>query len=877
MADFELTSFQMRLRGAEVSRNSSWGTSPWRGGIRWGVMVPVVLAVGVIGAAMIVVLSMAHADRDAQQRQRQEQMNHALDAAQWMLADEARDLTQTVSRIAQDPVLAAVLLSGSDSELKRYVGGQVNGGALDVLRVMTPGMAVATSSPRTLGEPIPQACNRSQVAGTLVSSPAASGLVMVMTRDLVTQAGIPLRVCGGVDLHAPRFVRQLRQVAGAKVVVTGSLPSPTVASPESNRSMVRSMRIFAGDPLWLAVTGGESSNGVFTQAASPRSFAWPLLAALACLVALWCWLARRGERESVEGICRTVSDAVVVLDTRDRIEEVNTPALEMLHSDRAAVVGRWLPEVLDLRHQQDGSSMFPGVVRGIHSGARAQRFLCSLHRKDAPAVNVSVTARWLGSSGRGVIVIASDASAQSSELSSVGLRDPFTGVLTAQGFHTRLEKALAMCQSDGEVCSVLQVDINAVERAAVPSSANGDQRLAMELIGILNASLRTSDLLAQLDTRCFAVLLPGCGVNDALTVAESIRAKVRQFRFVDAGRMHEPALSIGAVEVGRGLPDVDAVLRAVKEASDLAKERGQNQVCVHPNAGRCDALNLGDEDWLPRIQQALEEDLFELFAQPVIPLSGAHDGCAQLEVLLRMRADDGSYLSPAAFLPVAERQSLAEQLDARVIDLLFTRYRDLLVGDACRDGAGRGLNVTVNVSAASVVNTDFVDELEEKMRDARVARGRLGFEVTETTAVSDPVASRRFFERMRALGCPVILDDFGNDAASLGRLRSMAVDFVKLDVLLLRDVVNDPVDRAMLRALREVASSLDIRVVAHYVQHPKVLWALRELGIDYVQGFAIGAPRPLTGWVKADDTKPEAQLSPRSGPALALLQGGREV
>ena len=866
----------MHLRGAEVSRNSSWATLPWGGGIRWGVMVPVVLTVGVIGAAMIVVMSMAHADREAQQRQRQEQMNHALDAAQWMLADEARDLTQTVSRIAQDPVLAAVLLSGSNGELKSYVDGQVSGGALDVLRVLTPGMAVATSSPRSFDEPIPQACNRSQVAGTLVSSPAAPGLVMVMTRDLVTPAGIPLRVCGGVDLHAPRFARQLRQVAGANVVISGVLPAPVVTSPASSETTTRSVRIFAGDPLWLTVSGLGSSNDVFTQAASPRWYAWPLLAALACLIALWCWLARRAERESVQGICRTVSDAVIVLDVRDRIEEVNSPALELLRSDRAAVIGSWLPEVFDLRHQQNGSSMFPGVVRSIHSGVRAQRFLCSLHRKDAPAVNVSVTARWLGSSGRGVMVISSDASAQSAENSSAGSRDPFTGVLTAQGFHARLEKAIAMCQSDGEVCSILQVDINAVERAAVPSSANGDQRLAMELIGILNASLRTSDLLAQLDVRCFAVLLPGCGMNDALAVAESLRSKVRQFRFVDAGRIHEPAVSIGAVEVGRGLFDVDAVLRAVKEASDLAKERGQNQVCVHPSAGRTDGLNLADEDWLPRIQHALEEDLFELFAQPVIPVSSANNGCAQLEVLLRMRADDGSFLSPAAFLPVAERQSLAEQLDARVIDLLFTRYRDLLVGDACLDGAGRALNVTVNVSAASVANADFVDELEEKMRDARVARGRLGFEVTETTAVSDPVASRRFFERMRALGCPVILDDFGNDAASLGRLRSMAVDFVKLDVLLLRDVVNDPVDRAMLRALREVASSLDIRVVAHYVQHPKVLWALRELGIDYVQGFAIGAPRPLTGWVKAHDTK-QASVSPRSGPALALLQGGREA
>lgn len=357
--------------------------------------------------------------------------------------------------------------------------------------------------------------------------------------------------------------------------------------------------------------------------------------------------------------------------------------------------------------------------------------------------------------------------------------------------------------------------------------AAGD-RLLKQLAEFIVASLRPGDFVARFGGDEFAALIEGSELDDAVATAERLRADFDAFRFRFGGHESGVGASIGITPVSG---DVDAETLMVQADSALyaAKEQGKNRVVAYQPGIDWSSRLLEAGQWAARIRDALRSDGFELVYQPVVNLvTGRVD---HYEALVRLQGDDGELILPDEFLPAAERFGLMPQIDRWVIESVT----ELL---SRRDG----FNVFVNLAASSLADEALLDLIAQRLREYRIGAGRLAFEITEATAITDVAAAQNWIRRVKDLGCLFALDDFGVGFSSLSYLRAFSVDYVKIDRSFVADAHKDPTSRALVQAVQTVAVTLGKGVIAEGVECEEQATVLRELGIEHGQGFHWGRP-----------------------------------
>ncbi|MEM9532517.1 MAG: EAL domain-containing protein [Pseudomonadota bacterium] len=365
----------------------------------------------------------------------------------------------------------------------------------------------------------------------------------------------------------------------------------------------------------------------------------------------------------------------------------------------------------------------------------------------------------------------------------------------------------------------------------------GDE-LLRELATILTDAVRTEDLVVRLGGDEFAVLLVDLDRETAAAIAEQIRSAVESFVFVHRGESHRLTVSIGLTSHRAGAEPTE-VMRDVDGACYAAKARGRNQVyqaeLERNGAARADS----DVYWVNRINQALEQDRFVLFSQPVQPL-GKHEGGSRHEILLRLR-DGEELITPGAYMPVAERFDLSPRIDRWVVASLIRMLH------ACPSLLAAGQSYWVNLSGCSMGDARFVDFLEEQVRDSGLAPATINFEITETAVIRNLAVASELMNRLKDLGCQFALDDFGTGVSSFGYLRRLPVDYIKIDGMFVRNVVNDQVDEIFVKSIIDIAEVMGIKSVVEFVESREVLAAVTRLGADFAQGYALGRPAELAG------------------------------
>ena len=307
--------------------------------------------------------------------------------------------------------------------------------------------------------------------------------------------------------------------------------------------------------------------------------------------------------------------------------------------------------------------------------------------------------------------------------------------------------------------------------------------------------------------------------------------------------MFSVGASIGLVVIDETSEQMADVMRHVDAACYLAKEHGRNRVHVYDPGDETMERRRGEMQWVSRINNALLDSQFELFVQPAIPLQNAA-APRYVEVLLRYR--DGNVLrSPAEFLPAAERYSLSPKIDCWVITALLDSY-------ARQPALFRpDMLFAVNLSALSLSDEQFLAFLDAALTRSAMPADLLCFEITETAAIGNLSRAVQFFNTMRARGCRFALDDFGSGLSSFGYLRTLPVDFLKIDGLFVRDCVEDPIDLAMVRSINDIGHVMGIKTVAEFAESKAIEEKMREIGIDYAQGFGISEPLPLQDFLLA--------------------------
>ncbi|HWX43952.1 MAG TPA: EAL domain-containing protein [Solirubrobacteraceae bacterium] len=429
------------------------------------------------------------------------------------------------------------------------------------------------------------------------------------------------------------------------------------------------------------------------------------------------------------------------------------------------------------------------------------------------------------------------------ELQHMADHDPLTGLLNRRAYERRLEEHLARGERYGHAGAVLVLDLDDFKQVNDTLGHSAGDQLIVRVASALATRLRESDTLARLGGDEFAILTPTGDRAEAERLANSLLAVVRRERAARGlgGRERPITASIGVapLEDAHELSAEEALIDADLAMYD-AKEAGRDRFETYGGDSRGQARIEARLEWVERIRAALDEDRLVLHAQPVVETATGRT--TQHELLVRMVDPHGDLIMPGSFLPIAERFGLVREIDRWVL----TRAIRML-GE--HRAAGRRPTVEINLSAHSLVDPQLAAHIGRELRAAGVPATQLIFEVTETTAIGNIAAARAFAERLGELGCRFALDDFGAGFGSFYYLKHLPFDYIKIDGEFVRNCTADPTDRLVIRAVVELARGMGKRTIAEFVGDEPTLTTLRELGVDYAQGFHLGPPAPLENWL----------------------------
>jgi diguanylate cyclase (GGDEF)-like protein len=426
------------------------------------------------------------------------------------------------------------------------------------------------------------------------------------------------------------------------------------------------------------------------------------------------------------------------------------------------------------------------------------------------------------------------------QLSWQASHDALTGLANRREFESRLEQALDRLSHQPGEHALMFLDLDQFKVVNdTCGHAAGDQ-LLRQTSGLLRENVGADALLARLGGDEFGVLLRNCDAKSAAQIAERLRLTVQELSFVWNGCMFNVSASIGLVHVSEP-ESVEETLKAADMACYMAKEKGRNRIQVyHPSDSEL-LQRVGEMGWVQRIRNGLEQQRFCLFAQEIRGLKHGEPDRSRVELLIRLRDEDGQLVLPGSFMPAAERYGLMPLIDRWVVKSAF----GLLASRIDSPGSSYPSSCAINLSGATFGDDGFIDYVGRQFEIHRVPPETICFEVTETNAIANISSARRFIQALKKLGCRFSLDDFGTGMSSFAYLKHLPVDYIKIDGSFVREMLNSDTDRAMVEMIVHMAKVMGKGVVAESVESEEILQALREIGVGYAQGYAIGRPEPF--------------------------------
>ena len=547
------------------------------------------------------------------------------------------------------------------------------------------------------------------------------------------------------------------------------------------------------------------------------------------------------DREMASVTLRAIGEGVITIDPHGKTEYLNRTAEQLTGWGNHEARGQDIAITLHLTSEA-GEPIAEHValrcLRLRQTVAQASNNLLVTRQGRRIAVEESASPIWADNGALlGVVVVFRDVSHErklTRQLSWNASHDTLTGLINRREFEARIAEALYSAKEEGHVHAMLYMDLDQFKIVNDTCGHAAGDLLLQLLARMLQTQMRDSDVLARLGGDELGVLLPRCAIDQARLIAEGLRQSIRNFRFVWQDRSFELGVSIGMVEVTRHSKSMTELLMAADQACYLAKERGRNRVHVYRESDQRLARRLGEMQWVSRLNEAFEQQYFRLYTQPIVGL-GEH-GANHLEVLIRIQPAKGDLILPGAFIPAAERYDLMNAIDRWVIRAV------------CRhagESASAPVEYSINLSGTSLADESLHDYIVAQFREFNVAPQHICFEITETAVIANLIKAQEFMGKLKALGCRFSLDDFGSGLSSFAYLKALPVDFLKIDGVFIRDIATNSINRAMVKAINEVGHVMGLRTVAEYVEDDATLDVVRDLGVDYAQGYAVGPLRPL--------------------------------
>lgn len=429
--------------------------------------------------------------------------------------------------------------------------------------------------------------------------------------------------------------------------------------------------------------------------------------------------------------------------------------------------------------------------------------------------------------------------ALSAELNWQALHDPLTGLANRRQFELEMKLLLDKAIADNLHHHLLYLDLDQFKVVNDTCGHDAGDELLKQVTATLNDKLRKSDVLARLGGDEFGVLLESCDAENALVVANNLRQAVENFRFGWQTHSFKIGVSIGVAEITGEEGKAAKVLSAADAACYVAKQSGRNRVCFHETDSSASSAHQKEMQWVSRLQAALDKDHFDLFLQRIQSVSQQGSPSDHYEVLVRMIGKKGEIIPPGAFLPAAERFNLIGNLDTWVVENVFKKL-ELLRRVKKRP---KNLMLSINLSGKSMEDIDLLDRIGILLGESGFPAENFCFEVTETAAIANLKQATKFLSSLRLKGCKVALDDFGSGLSSFAYLKELPIDYLKIDGLFVKDIVNDEIDKAFVESINQIGQVMGLETIAEFVESDEIMSVLTDIGVDYAQGYGIHKPR----------------------------------
>ena len=431
------------------------------------------------------------------------------------------------------------------------------------------------------------------------------------------------------------------------------------------------------------------------------------------------------------------------------------------------------------------------------------------------------------------------------QLAYQATHDALTGLINRREFEHRVERAIAHARAQAATHALLYMDLDQFKVVNDTCGHAAGDELLQQLAQILLSSVRYRDTLGRLGGDEFGMLLENCPLDKAVEIANNLLSAIDNFRFTWAESSFTLGISIGVVPIDRSTIDIASTMSAADAACYIAKESGRNQVQIAHMGDRRLQERHGEMQWVARLNRAIEKDQFALYFQPIIPCANKSGTGRHVEILVRLIEDDGTIIAPGAFLPAAEKYNLVTNIDRWVIG----HSLEWLAKNTSNGAAPTTLSI--NLSGQTIGSPDMLKYIIDKMNETGAPPEHVIFEITETAAIANITSATSFMLTLRGCGFRFSLDDFGSGLSSFTYLKKLPVDFLKIDGIFVRDILSDPVDYAMVKAISELGQLLGKEIIAEFVETPELADELRNMGINHMQGYAYGKPQPLNNFVHA--------------------------
>ena len=569
----------------------------------------------------------------------------------------------------------------------------------------------------------------------------------------------------------------------------------------------------------------------------------------------------QSERERAEVTLHSIGDAVITTNVNGEIEYMNQVA-EMLTAWELNTVRNTPVQHVFRIIDPDTAEPIHDIIRScLDEGVTIKKSTLVLKTRNDNEKDIeSSISPILNTSGKveGIVIVFHDETQRRQLERTIrhqATHDALTDLLNRDAFDQQLKEHVAEAKNNDRNHILCYLDLDRFKLINDTAGHSAGDQCLIEIASLIQSCIRSDDIFGRLGGDEFGLILQHCNTESAVKITNNILSSIQSYQFNWEGCDYRLGVSIGLVPIDQNTRDVADVTRKADLACYTAKDQGRGQVYVYEEQDSELIRRQEEIFWATHITEALDNNRFQLYAQPIVPLDNNLPLVRHFEILVRLIDADEQLIQPGAFIPAAERYNLMASIDRRIIRDTFAFIQQM--GDNHEE-----THFSINLSGNSLNEADLADYIEGMIQQFEITPRHICFEITETAAIKNLQNVKQLIHDLKKIGCQFALDDFGSGLSSFQYLKNLPVDYLKIDGSFVCDMVNNTIDHAMVAAINEVGHVMGIKTIAEYVENDQIIKKLRDLHVDFGQGYGIEQPKPIQAFF---------QQSTEGTPSLKLV------